>query len=1381
MSKRIPSQRWTVLIFVTLPLLLMSCPNLFSNRDLKSKLEYDVAVETAREYTLTITVDSNGISTPSGAHAVKENIPFTISTTPFTTHAFMYWEQTGGSGTATFEDATSSTTVVSVVGGDVTIAPIFEAKPKVLYSTPIGKDIPKNSRVTIVFSKDVDPDTVTEESITITENGVGDGLSGQFTVTSNMVRFTPDSPFNAYRTYVITVLADVADTGGIALIDSYTNAFKTGNTFDNEPPTGGTFIIDDGVATHTASREVTLNNIFADDDSEIPTIQIYDESDFANVYMDFASSVPWTLSPDDGLKTIFMNFQDQIGNETPDPTTASIILDTTPPEGSIAINGGDEFTDDPSVALSLTALDPAAGTEDGSGMGSGRMLIGNDATFSASTWDAYAENVAAWSLSSGDGLKNVYLQLEDSVGNQTTTAFSDSIYLDTTAPTGTVNGGVTTYTNTTTATVSLELTDGAGIGVDTVRLQSSDVADGTDVWSSSAGNAGDISGGAFTEWTPAAATFTLPLSAGQGNKTITFGVRDELGNEGTVTGTVVYDTTVPTLTGISINSGATETNDARVTVTINGAADNTGAVNITHIGLTNDDDMGFGSPTWVPYAASVTWTLLSSNGIRTVNVALRDAAGNVSAVATDTINLDTMPPDGNFIINDNATFVTGTAVTLTVNGPAGGKMRFSNDGITWSHEWANAPAVAETYAWTMGSGDGLKTVYGQFRDSAGNDSPVTTDTITLDTAAPAGTITILGTGDGTNVYTNTLSPVSVSVAASDAGSGLYRVRFSMDGGSTWTTWEPYSTTKTGLTLANPSGSTYSVHAQVTDKAGNTSSTLGDSIVYDNTRPTISAFSINSGSAWTNNGAVTLNSTAADGGSGLYQLSISNTSGTSGFSAWETYTTARSSWSVVNPTTEGTKQVWIKVRDKAGNEVLTAATDSIGLDKTVPVISSVSVNAGAAATPFQQTTVTITASDSGGSGLYQRQQYYNGQYGTWGSFTSGVAQNVEWTFSATPGTHYVYVKVKDAAGNESSWVSDYITLEVPVPLYAWKGYSTTSTKVYFTPVTTAGTTRYRFYYTTVANANPNAGDTVTEVTYSDSTATSGYLSSPTFSSTAAQLRYYFVRAWNTAGTQYGPYSTVSVPGWSGNITVIYDANDSTDTALANAIKSRLETSLSVQYPSSISGTQPTWKVILIPESMVATSSISGTTDEAYYRHVIYGDPTIVTPGTSIYLNANQTRNLVGGYAPRGVIGMGFGGTKMIDTINSQWSSWGLSGTKPVDIGYLKAAGFSDATPYTYTWTTGNSVWTSPLSSTSIPGHNSSVQLSYQDLVPRYSVYRSGGVAPTDGVLYSREPSNTNYFPVVRQGRFMHFGYGVLPDRPYTGGVFLVNLMALMDNY
>lgn len=93
---------------------------------------------------------------------------------------------------------------------------------------------------------------------------------------------------------------------------------------------------------------------------------------------------------------------------------------------------------------------------------------------------------------------------------------------------------------------------------------------------------------------------------------------------------------------------------------------------------------------------------------------------------------DTTPPTGTISINAGATTSTLTTTTLTLsatdNASGVAQMRFSNDGVTFS-----SPVQYTTSAsWTLASGNGVKTVYVQYRDGAGNwSSAVISDTIEL--------------------------------------------------------------------------------------------------------------------------------------------------------------------------------------------------------------------------------------------------------------------------------------------------------------------------------------------------------------------------------------------------------------------------------------------------------------------------------------------------------------------------------------------------------------------------------------------------------------------------------------------------------------------------
>ncbi|NLB56494.1 MAG: hypothetical protein GX811_12185, partial [Lentisphaerae bacterium] len=146
-------------------------------------------------------------------------------------------------------------------------------------------------------------------------------------------------------------------------------------------------------------------------------------------------------------------------------------------------------------------------------------------------------------------------------------------------------------------------------------------------------------------------------------------------------------------------------------------------------------------------------------------------------------------PTGTIKINNDATYTASTSVTLTLDASDAlsglASMRFSNDETTWS-AWE---PYATSASWTLASVDGLKTVYVQFMDKAGNVSDAVSDTITLDMVAPSGTIVINSDAD----YTNSKA-VTLTLNASDTTSGMDEMQFSNDD-NTWSEWEEYAASK----------------------------------------------------------------------------------------------------------------------------------------------------------------------------------------------------------------------------------------------------------------------------------------------------------------------------------------------------------------------------------------------------------------------------------------------------------------------------------------------------------------------------------------------------------------------------------------------------------
>jgi len=187
-----------------------------------------------------------------------------------------------------------------------------------------------------------------------------------------------------------------------------------------------------------------------------------------------------------------------------------------------------------------------------------------------------------------------------------------------------------------------------------------------------------------------------------------------------------------------------------------------------------------------------------------------------------TLYRDTAVPSGTISVNSGATFTKSTTVTLNLSAsnPTAGDpvldMRFSNDGSTFG---AWVPFASST-SFTLPAGDGVKTVFVEFRNGAGAVSTASSHSITLDTTKPAITkapVPSFKTGH----LTSAGAPIAITWAGHDATSGIkhFDLQESTDGGAYHAVASPTAAT---VTLHLKPGHSYRFKVRATDKAGNVS-------------------------------------------------------------------------------------------------------------------------------------------------------------------------------------------------------------------------------------------------------------------------------------------------------------------------------------------------------------------------------------------------------------------------------------------------------------------------------------------------------------------------------------------------------------------------------
>lgn len=291
------------------------------------------------------------------------------------------------------------------------------------------------------------------------------------------------------------------------------------------------------------------------------------------------------------------------------------------------------------------------------------------------------------------------------------------------------------------------------------------------------------------------------------------------------------DSTPPT-GSVTVAGGAAATGSTSVSVAT--PATDAGSA-VSRVEISNDASMS--GSTLLPYTTPLSWTLPGGDGTKTVYVRWRDTVGNWSAIASDSISLDTVALPGTVSIAGGAAEVSGTAVQVSVSEPEPGNItavRLSNTGTTTAGllDGGTTFALAGSIPWNLASGaDGARTVYAQWQDGLGHWSEVRSDDILLKTAGvvtPPGVISINGGADATR-------STGVSVSLSKPADDVTHVRIGTDPSLAGAVWLPYSPTL-AFTLS-PGDGIKTIYAQWQDPDG-MSAVASDSIRLDQTRPVV---------------------------------------------------------------------------------------------------------------------------------------------------------------------------------------------------------------------------------------------------------------------------------------------------------------------------------------------------------------------------------------------------------------------------------------------------------------------------------------------------------------------------------------------------------------
>ncbi|WP_410658872.1 OmpL47-type beta-barrel domain-containing protein [Amycolatopsis sp. lyj-112] len=305
---------------------------------------------------------------------------------------------------------------------------------------------------------------------------------------------------------------------------------------------------------------------------------------------------------------------------------------------------------------------------------------------------------------------------------------------------------------------------------------------------------------------------------------------------------------------------------------------------------------------WTAYSAPV---VVNAVGSHMVHYKATDKAGNVSPEGMSSFSVvtgqpgDTTPPTVTSEVTgtkDTAGDYLDTAtvkLTATDAGSGVDKVEYKVDDGAWTAY--TAPVAV--------SAPGAHMVHYKASDKAGNVSPEGMAHFTVvssDITAPTVTSEVTGTKDTAGNY---VGKATVTLAATDAGSGVDKVEYKLNGGP----WLAY-TAPLALTVVGA----HTVNHRATDKAGNVSAegTVTFTIVEgdDSTAPVVSVVvSGDLDGSWSYIEDATINLTATDTGSGVDKIEYKLDGG-----AWTVYTAP------VKVTELGTHMLIYRAADKAGN-------------------------------------------------------------------------------------------------------------------------------------------------------------------------------------------------------------------------------------------------------------------------------------------------------------------------------------------------------------------------------------------------------------------------------------------------------------------------------
>ncbi|MBN2207947.1 MAG: Ig-like domain repeat protein, partial [Candidatus Coatesbacteria bacterium] len=737
----------------------------------------------------------------------------------------------------------------------------------------------------------------------------------------------------------------------------------------------------------------------------------YESGSWTNYDDKTGESGTFSFTPSDGEGTYYFQTvaQDNAGNTESGPSgdgDDSTIYDATGPSSSCT---------SPTYCNAST-IDVDFNASDSSGSGVYRTDLYY--RYESGSWTNYGYETGesgAFSFTASNGQGTYYFQTiaQDNAGNTESGPSGngdDSTTYDATPPSSSCSSP--TYSANSTINVSFNSSDISGSGLYRTYLY---YKYGSGSWTNCDYETGE------------SGTFIFTASDGEGTYYFQTVAEDNAGNtesgpSGDADDSTIYDLTAPV-------SSCTSPQYAVTTLDVNFTASDTDGSGVYRTGLYYKHESG----SWTHYddktgeSGTFSFTPADGEGTYYFQTIAQDNAGNTesgpSGYGDDSTVYDATPPSSGC---SSPTYSASSTINVNFNSSDTGGSGLYRTSLYCRYEsgsWTNyGYETGESGAFSFAASNGEGTYYFQTiaQDNAGNTESGPSgdgdDSTTYDVTPPSSSCSA-------PTYSAN-STINVSFNASDtSGSGLYRTYLYYKYGSGSWTYSNYSSQSTGAFsfTASLGEGKYYFQTIAEDNAGNSESGPSgngdDSSIYDRTAPCSSCTSPTA----SNSSAIDVNFNASDtGGSGIYRTRLYYRYESSSWTSYDYETGSSGTFCFVPSHGNGTYYFQTIAEDNAGNTEsgpTGEGDDSTLYDVSAPYSSCSSP--GSSNSPA--VSIGFSASDTGGSGLYQTHLYYRFGSGSWTDCDQKTESSGTFSFTASDGegVYYFQTIAEDRAGNLES--------------------------------------------------------------------------------------------------------------------------------------------------------------------------------------------------------------------------------------------------------------------------------------------------------------------------------------------------------------------------